>query len=110
MCERSLKRRRCDGRLDAARRCGLVTSQSHPRHSMFTLAAPNAHRENPRSTRMLDEIADPATDAALEFSRHLLASLSEREAARVTANVHEFWQDGASAWTNLLNVEHWIER
>ena len=59
---------------------------------------------------MLDEIADPATNSALEFSRHLLASLSEHEAARVTANVHEFWQDGASAWTNLLNVEHWIER
>jgi hypothetical protein len=59
---------------------------------------------------MLEDPANAAAKRALEFGRHLLASRNEHEAALMTTNARELWRDGASAWTRLRRVEHWLER
>jgi hypothetical protein len=58
---------------------------------------------------MLEESTDPQPQHDA-FARFLAACAAAGTSERTIEAWLRGWNDHASAWTNLRNIEHWIER
>jgi hypothetical protein len=58
---------------------------------------------------MLEEPTDPQPQHAA-FARFLAACATAGTPQHTIEGWLRGWNDHASAWTNLRNIEHWIER
>ena len=58
---------------------------------------------------MLEESTDPRPQHDA-FARFLAACATAGTPQRTIEGWLRGWNDHASAWTNLRNIEHWIER
>jgi hypothetical protein len=66
-------------------------------------------RDDRSSKHVLEDTLDPRADPIL-----LARRLAERiDAASVSFSLEDwlgFWNDQSSDWTNLKNLEHWLDR
>jgi hypothetical protein len=66
-------------------------------------------RSAPEPNAMLEDAIDPRPQDD-EFSRFLAARAAERLHRSTIEWWLRSWHDQKSVWTNLRNIEHWIER
>ena len=58
---------------------------------------------------MLEDSIDPRPQQDA-FARFLASCTTENTPQHTIEGWLRCWNDHASAWTNLRNIEHWIER
>ena len=86
-----------------------VRETSRGRHASATSLVSNAHTSHTGCRAMIEDQLDPRPQPDQFASRIAMRAIAAGDGTDRSALLRG-WQDREGDWTNLRNIEHWIDR